>query len=244
MPRIYQPVPLVTDQIISLNENASHHLVRVLRLKEGAPLIVFNGEGGEFSAQLLTVKKNYVTVRIGDFCNQLVESPLQIHLGQGISRGERMDYTIQKAVELGVTEITPLITERCEVRLSEERFAKRVQHWQGIATAACEQSGRHKHVKIATPEPLLVWMLKQQEQSILAFVLHHRTSKKLTEYQQIPKKIALLIGPEGGLSDAEITLAQKYKFHPLQLGPRILRTETAALVAITALQYRWGDMMS
>lgn len=241
IPRIYQPIPLSSNSIIHLDANASNHVVRVLRLTTGAPLILFNGEEGEYTATLINIDKQRAAVKIDAHNAINVESPLHIHLGQGIARGEKMDYIIQKAVELGVTDITPLFTERCEVKLTGERLTKKIHHWQAIAIAACEQSGRTKIATVHPPLSIDQWL--QQQHPGLRFVLHHRAQQKLSATpEKTSTHITLFIGPEGGLSPQEIAAAEQHHFKPLQLGPRILRTETASLVAITALQCYFGDI--
>jgi 16S rRNA (uracil1498-N3)-methyltransferase len=241
IPRIYQPIKLVSDQTIELTKEAANHLVRVLRLPVGAEFRVFNGEGGEYVAKLISISKQQVMAKIAKHFVFQVESPLAIHLGQAIARGEKMDYTIQKAVELGVTQITPLLTERCGVKLSQERWEKRLQHWRAIVIAACEQSGRDQIPLVAEPQLLTQWIA--QAHADLKLILDPEAQQKLANFSQKPKSVNLLIGPEGGFAPAEINLATQNHFLALNLGPRILRTETAALVAITALQCRFGDLV-
>ncbi len=167
------------------------------------------------------------------------ESPLRTHLGQALSRGERMDWAIQKAVELGVSEITPLFTERCEVKLQGERADKRQAHWQQIAVSACEQCGRSSVPVIHPPMALHDWLSALQVD--VRLVLHHRTEQDLQSLPA-PESAALLIGPEGGLSAGEIAQAEQAGFHAARFGPRVLRTETAPVVALTMLQHLWGDV--
>ncbi|CAN5332360.1 16S rRNA (uracil(1498)-N(3))-methyltransferase [soil metagenome] len=238
-PRIYHPHPLTTTTTVSLTANASAHIARVLRLKKGAELILFNGHGGEFDAVIDDVEKHQVYATITHYHDINRESPLYLHLGQGISRGEKMDYTIQKAVELGVQEITPLFTERSEVRLDKERSAKRLRHWEAIIISACEQSGRTHIPIIHEPCELKVWLALQTESLKLMF----HPIATMTLHQLTPaKSIRVVIGPEGGFSDKEITFATTENFSVLQLGPRVLRTETAAVAALCALQCHWGDL--
>lgn len=239
--RIFQAIPLTIDSTVQLDEAATHHLARVLRAKIGDDLTLFNSEGGEFEAKITNIDKKSVTVHIQKWIDRNTESPLELYLAQGISRGEKMDYTIQKAVELGVKKIIPLLTERCNVKLDEERREKRLQHWRSIAIGACEQSGRNY-----VPEVLAPVTLPQFLATIDAdwkFVLAPLADKKLSE-TPIAKnaRVVLLIGPEGGLSDNEIALATKKDFTALNLGPRVLRTETAAVAALTALQFYAGDL--
>ncbi|EKD77804.1 MAG: hypothetical protein ACD_42C00171G0004 [uncultured bacterium] len=224
-----------------LDAGASHHLLQVLRKKVGERFIIFNGQGGEFDATLISSNKKTACVAIGEFHERNTESPLKIHLGQGISRGERMDYAIQKSVELGVAEITPLFTEFCQVQLSENRIEKRVAHWQAIAISAAEQSGRCVVPVVHTPISFLEWI--QKNNSTLKLICCPRQTETLTsENNSTPKNIAIVIGAEGGFSDREIALALQEKFSTFSLGPRILRTETATVVALTLLQEKWGDL--
>lgn len=168
------------------------------------------------------------------------ESPLQIHLGQSLARGEKMDWIIQKAVELGVTHITPLMTERCGLVLSADRLTKRLDHWQKIMINACEQCGRTVIPELYTPVNLVSWL--ETPAADLNLVLHHRATMAIKNLTQTPQTIKILIGPEGGLSDNEIIQATAAKFLGIRLGPRVLRTETAPIAVISALQYHWGDL--
>jgi 16S rRNA (uracil1498-N3)-methyltransferase len=238
-PRIYQPFPLAVQSVLKLDENASHHLARVLRAKIGDSLVIFNGQGGEYSAIITHIDKKNVEVKMETFLPREAESPLKIHLAQGIARGEKMDFIIQKAVELGAASIIPLITERCNVRLDNEREAKRLQHWQSVIISACEQSGRNRLPEIESPRLLKSFL--PQVKADYRFVLTPHVDKKMTAHISRNASIVLLIGPEGGLSDEEVDSAIKNGFIPLNLGPRILRTETAPLAAIATLQARYGD---
>lgn len=237
--RIYQPINLIENQIITLDNHASHHLLNVLRLKSGTTLIIFNGQGGEYQAELINIEKKQAKIKIKNFSAIERESSLHIHLAQGISRGEKMDYIIQKAVELGVTEITPLFTEYGNVHLNEERLKKRVAHWQAIIISACEQCGRNHLPKINLPQRLFNWLPNCHDEFKL--ILDPQANKKISEYNK-QNSVTLLIGPEGGLSDHEIAEAKRNNFLSLKLGPRILRTETAGLAAVAALQALWGDL--
>jgi 16S rRNA (uracil1498-N3)-methyltransferase len=239
--RIFQAKPLTPGGTLELDEQASHHLARVLRANSGDAVTIFNGEGGEYTAEINHIDKKKVTVILGAHHDRDAESPLKLTLAQGISRGEKMDYTIQKAVELGVTQIYPLLTERCNVKLDAERRQKRLQHWQSIAISACEQSGRNRVPEVMAPLTLSKWLAAIQADK--CFVLAPTSAHKLQEISlKNNGSVVLLIGPEGGLSDSEIAEAMQYHFLPLNLGPRILRTETAAVAALTALQCFFGDM--
>jgi len=238
IPRLYIDQPLVLAESVALNENASHYLSKVLRMQEGRELIVFNGRGGEYSAQITEVGKKQVFIQINQFADDNRESALELSLAIGISRGERMDWVLQKATELGVTRIIPLVTERTEVRVKGEKQEKKIQHWQQIIISACEQCQRNLLPVIEEPQHLDEWL--KTVSSDFRFVLHHRNHQEIPASAS-PKSVSVLIGPEGGLTENEITLAEAEKFQSLRLGPRILRTETAPIVAISLVQYLWGD---
>ncbi len=244
-PRIYQAQAFDVGQTQPLSDDAFGHIVRVLRLKNDDDITLFNGiseQQGyfEYQAKLCNVSKKSADVEITakDIVDK--ESPLNIHLGQGISRGERMDFTLQKSVELGVNTITPIFTERCGVKLSGERLEKKHQQWQKIVISACEQSGRCAVPVVKPPMYLADWLA--QESSALKLNLHPRAEHSIMSLPVENQRVRLLIGPEGGLSNDEITSANVAGFHDVLLGPRVLRTETAALTAITALQCRYGDL--
>ncbi len=239
-PRVYSPQNLTVGDCIQLEEGAARHLTSALRMTTGQSVIVFNGKGGEYNGELVAAKKGSATLRITEFKDIDRESPLSIHLAIGISRGERMDWIMQKATELGVTQITPLFTERCEVKLSGDRLHKKVRHWQQVAISACEQSQRNRVPQVNNPVALEQW--QQACEASLKLVLYHRTEKSLGDICQPSGEIVLLIGPEGGLSEREIEQAILLGFLPTAIGPRVLRTETAPLAAISILQTRWGDM--
>lgn len=231
---------MAVGDCIQLETGAARHLTSALRMISGQPVTLFNGAGGEYSGKLVDAKKGKASVAIKSFAETDRESPLSIQLAIGISRGERMDWIVQKATELGVTQITPLFTERCEVKLSGDRLKKKLDHWQQVAISACEQSQRNvvPHIN----EPLAIEKWPQHCDACLKLVLHHRSEQRLTDMAEPRGNIALLIGPEGGLSEREIEQAMSFNFKPLALGPRVLRTETAPLAAIAILQSQWGDM--
>ncbi|AVU78200.1 16S rRNA (uracil(1498)-N(3))-methyltransferase [Pseudomonas sp. Fig-3] len=220
-----------------LPEAQAHYIGRVLRMAEGDAVQVFDGSGQEFRGTLAEVGKKRVLVQLNEQFAGQVESPLRIHLGQGLSRGERMDWAIQKATELGVNEITPIFSERCEVRLKDERADKRLLHWRQVAISACEQCGRST-VPVIHPPLLLADWLKQTDAE-LKLVLHP-VAEPLVSHAR-PSSLAFLIGPEGGLSDAEVAQAGTAGYHAARLGPRVLRTETAPVVALAVAQQLWGD---
>lgn len=243
IPRIFSTEPLAGKTEVQLDEAASRHLVKVLRLGPGRPLILFDGTGGEYEAELLEAGKK-ARAKIGAFSENDRQSPLAITLAIGISRGDRFDWVIQKATELGASTIQPLFTERCEVRLSGERMEKKLGQWQQIAISACEQSARNRIPEILPPQKFTQFLEQSKSDTALKLVLHHRTEVTLAGLEQQagrPEAALLLVGPEGGLSAEEIELAMAQEFYPLRLGPRVLRTETAPVAALSILQFQWGD---
>lgn len=238
-PRFFIQQELAAGAELELSAEAANH-VRVLRLQPGQAITLFNGQGGEYSATLLTLERRRVWVRIETHHAQDAESPLNITLIQGISKGERMDFTVQKAVELGVSTIQPVFTEYTVVQLNSERRSRRQQHWQNIAIAACQQCGRNTIPDILPPLPLQeVWATLPAAQQRL--VLDPEGQQRLRDLT-VASSIALLVGPEGGLSEAEVSAAETEQFSRLRLGPRLLRTETAGPAAIAALQALHGDL--
>ncbi|CNE82931.1 16S rRNA (uracil(1498)-N(3))-methyltransferase [Yersinia nurmii] len=240
IPRIYHPQPLSAHSELALSDDAANHVGRVLRMSEGQSLQLFDGSNQIFSAEIIRVDKKSVRVRLGDAVVEDRESPLNLHLGQVISRGEKMEFTIQKSIELGVNVITPLFSERCGVKLDGERLAKKIQQWQKIAIAACEQCGRNTLPEIREAMQLEAWCAEQDDS--LKLNLHPRASNSINTLPLPVDKVRLLIGPEGGLTADEIEMTSRHGFTDILLGPRVLRTETTALTAITALQVRFGDL--
>lgn len=239
IPRIYTPQQLTEHTIIDLDERAANHVGRVLRMNVGRELILFNGEGPfHFKAIIEQSGKKNVSVQLLDKIITDNESPLNIHLGQALSKGDKMEFTIQKAVELGVTEITPLWTEHCDVKLNQERLEKKHTQWQGIIISACEQCGRNMLPILNPTLKLHDWILQTNGDE--KWVLDPRGISDSTKPESINSAV-IAVGPEGGLSQAEIELACQYGFKSKLIGPRVLRTETAALTAITILQSKWGD---
>ncbi len=238
--RIYQPGPYETGDSIELAAAASLHVGVVLRMQPGETLTLFCGDNREFAATITAVYKKIVVVTIDSVHMVNRESPCSIHLAQAISKGERMELVVQKAVELGVASITPLLTTYCVVRLDAERMAKKQLQWQAIAIAACEQSGRNQLPIIHQACSLDAYVQQCQAQTKL--VLHPNAAKSWRDYTLTHHDIALLIGPEGGLHEDEVALAKTRQFQPLSLGPRILRTETAAIAAISMIQAIGGDL--
>jgi 16S rRNA (uracil1498-N3)-methyltransferase len=238
-PRLYVPEPLRSQTELVLPAEAANHL-RVLRLQVGNPLTIFNGEGGEFSAEVVALERREARVRLLEHRAHEVESPLELTLIQGISKGERMDFTIQKAVELGVSRIAPVFTARSVVQLDGDRLGKREAHWRGIIQSACEQCGRNR-----LPELMPIIGLDQAWQRFnggIRLVLNPEGGVHLQELPLGEQRMALLVGPEGGLTEAEVASAEGCGFSGLRLGPRVLRTETAGLAALAALQTLAGDL--
>ncbi|PSJ45766.1 16S rRNA (uracil(1498)-N(3))-methyltransferase [Zobellella endophytica] len=240
IPRIHEPRPLSPGATLALSEDGANHVGRVLRMQPGQALVLFDGSGGQYDAEITAVDKKSVQVRLGAFRATEVESPLHFHLGQVVSRGEKMEFTIQKSVELGVNLITPLFSSRCGVKLGGERLEKKLQQWQKIAIAACEQCGRNRIPEIRPAMDLSHWLAEESRE--LKLNLHPRAHFSVGTLPPPDAGVRLLVGPEGGLSDDEIALAAASGFVDILLGPRVLRTETAALTAITALQCRFGDL--
>ncbi len=239
IPRIFQDQPLAAGNTVYLDETGIHHIINVLRLKPDAELILFNGDGHDYPCRLLETSRKEARVRIQDCLSVDRESPLVTHLALGISKGERMDYAIQKSVELGVNRITPLITERCVVRLDSKRESKRLLHWQGVIQGACEQCGRAILPKLHTViryEQFLADPLEGQK-----MILDPRSSTNLSLCEK-PQVLILMIGPEGGFSKTERELAYQHNTLGVQLGPRVMRTETAVVAGLTAVQTLWGDL--
>ncbi|AOT07176.1 16S rRNA (uracil(1498)-N(3))-methyltransferase [Pseudoalteromonas luteoviolacea] len=240
IPHIYQPSDLVINQPADLDEDAAGHIARVLRMKEGEHVSLFNGQGGEYLAEITAISKKAVKVTPFEFVDKCIESPLKVHLGQGISRGDKMDFTIQKSVELGVSEITPLFTTRCGVKLSGERLAKKHQQWQKIAISAAEQSGRNFVPVVHPPITLEQWLSQQSEE--LKLTLHPRAEHSIKTLPTPGQGVRFLVGPEGGFTDEEMANTTEQGFVDIKIGPRVLRTETAALTVLSALQLQFGDL--
>jgi 16S rRNA (uracil1498-N3)-methyltransferase len=236
--RLYTNTALQIGNAIELDDNNAHYARSVLRLKNDAPIILFNGMGGEFVGKLLEVSRKSVRVELENFVDRSVESNLKIQLGLGISRGDRMDFSVQKAVELGVTSITPLITERCVVQFKDEKKSQRWQHWQKIIQHAAEQSGRTVLPNFSDISTLNSWVVGQGG---LKVFLDPYAEKNLMQLLPENNSVTLLTGPEGGFSSVERETAKAAGFIPVRLGARILRTETASLAALAAVQMLWGD---
>ena len=240
IPRIFEPTSIELNTSVTLSPDASNHVGRVLRMTPGQAITLFCGDGFDYSATISEVTKKSVQVTINDKTKVENESPLTIHLAQGISRGDKMDFTIQKSVELGITDITPIFTERCGVKLKGERLEKKHQQWQKIAISACEQCGRATVPTIHPPIDFSEFI--QQKTDQLKLNLHPRASISVSGLTLPEQGVRFVIGPEGGLNDQEIEAAADAGYQEILMGPRILRTETAALTLLTALQVQFGDL--
>lgn len=240
IPRIFTDTPLSVGQVTSLDDNAAQHVGRVLRMQPGQELVLFNGNGCDYPATIVEVGKKQVTASVHAETTNATESPLQIVLAQTLSKGDRMDYAVQKATEMGVSRIVPLLSERCDVRLRGDREDKRLRHWRQVAISAAEQCGRARVPEILPVMTLAQWLQYAQDCN-LRLILHHRTEQSLDALAR-PTSVALMIGPEGGFSGAEIETAEDSGFLPVALGPRVLRTETAPVAAIALCQWLWGDI--
>lgn len=239
-PRFYVPVTLAAPATVALPEAAAHHAAHALRLRSGDAVTLFNGTGGEYAARITAIGKRDVTVAVERHHPVERESPLPVTLVQALSSGERMDLTIQKAVELGVARIVPVESERSVVRLKGERAEKRVAHWQQVVISACEQCGRNRIPEVRMISPLDVW-LAAEECDAQRWVLLPGADTALRDLPRPQKPIELLVGPEGGLTNTEAEAARRAGYQPVRLGPRVLRTETAAPALLAAVQALWGD---
>lgn len=239
MPRFYVDFALSTDSVVELPDNVVRHL-NVLRVKNTEEIVLFNGNGKAYPALPEVLEKRRASVRI--LCEEATdnESPLNITLVQAVSSAERMDFTLQKSVELGVAEIRPVISERCVVRLSGERAEKRVARWQEIVVSACEQSGRNIVPKVL-PLTTYVQALQQLPQETTKLLMSLNRAQKLSDVRPQSGKVVFMVGPEGGWTEKEEQQAFDAGFQSVTLGKRVLRTETASLAAIAAMQTLWGD---
>jgi 16S rRNA (uracil1498-N3)-methyltransferase len=245
--RVFVDAPLASGAAVQLPEEAAGHLVRVLRLQAGDAIRLFNGQDGEFDASIESIRKHGATALVGIHHAIERESPLQVTLLQGIARGDKMDLILQKATELGVTAVVPVTTARSSVRLDEKTTQRKHEHWQGVLTSACEQCGRNRIPMLGAASPLLAAVTADQAQLKLLLEPDTHTASLKTLHAaayhtaMMNPTVSLLIGPEGGLDPQEVQLAKQAGFVSCQLGPRVLRTETAALAALAALQALAGD---
>ena len=234
--RLYQNTPFTEGKTAELDSGNSHHLNKVLRFPVGKNITVFNGDGFDYTALVQDSKKT-TSLKVISKARNNTESKLDLTLAQGIAKGEKMDFLIQKAVELGVTRIIPMKLERCVVRLSDEKVQKKIDHWQKIANHACEQSGRSVIVSLSDPLSLEELL---EETNHNGFVLHHRAKISLSQLKET-SKATILIGPEGGLTEKEVSDSEVAGYQSILIGKRVLRTETASLAAIANMQLLWGS---
>ena len=240
--RLFVSGALINGAEIEVDGDQARYLGKVLRARVGDRVTIFNGDGPEWPATITRIGKRSVGLALGESLEAGTESPLKIHLVQGISRGDRMDFVVQKATELGVKRITPVMTEYGVVKLAPERAEKRREHWQKIAVSACEQSGRTRLPLIDTPIPLKNWFGSKPEKVDAELILAPGASTPLASIAAPETKVCVMIGPEGGFSDSEYTDAGVSGFKAVSLGPRILRTESAAIATLAVLQSLWGDL--
>jgi 16S rRNA (uracil1498-N3)-methyltransferase len=239
--RVHVPQPLAAGQRHTIEGDAANHITRVLRLRPGDPLTLFDGRGGEHEARVEGFRKGAVIVEVGDRSAAAVESPLSLTLAQGVSRGERMDWVVQKATELGVTRIVPVLTERTVVKLDAKQGERKLLHWQGIAAAACEQSGRDRIPSVDVALTLAAFFGGVDSRATRV-LLSPAARLRVADLLRPEGDVVVLIGPEGGLTEAEQQAALEAGFVAVRLGPRVLRTETAAVAALTLLQHHFGDL--
>ena len=239
--RIYQSIPLKEGCSIFLDNQVAHHVLHVLRLSINDPITLFNGKGGEYAAFISEISKKTVAVTIKKFQAIEKESPISIHVGQSLIKNDKMDFVIQKTVELGAHFITPLLTERVSTKLTGSLAQKRIEHWQNVIISACEQCGRNTIPVLFPPMKLIDWI--KQTQAALKLILSPDSKNTFNRLEKTQGDIAIAIGPEGGFSPLEIQLSESYHFKSLSLGPRILRTETAAIAAVSILQTKFGDLV-
>jgi len=241
MPRFYCPPPIPQSGSLDLPPDAAHHAARVLRLREGDAVEIFDGKGNECHGVIAELGGKRVVVSTITAIDIDRESPLKVLLAQAMSSSEKMDWVLQKATELGVTEIQPLDTERSVAKLTAERVEKRIEHWRQVAISACEQCGRNVLPQIHAPLDIMVWLQQMQKTADTKFILLPQGTVSLHAQFKPQGRIALLIGAEGGFTQAESDSALRCGFTPIRMGARVLRTETAAIAGLAALQTLWGD---
>lgn len=241
MPRFHCPQPLPVGATVALPEHVVRHL-QVLRMAVGDGITLFNGEGGEFAATLISIDRKQAQAVIDAFSPREVELPYAIRLAQALPEGSKMDWIIEKAIELGAAAIEPLAAQRCVTRLSSERAAKKIDHWQGIVIAASEQCGRNRLAQVAEPADFRNWIAQPREEPRILLTPRAEQSLSAWARSQEPQSLTLMIGPEGGFSEQEEELALARGTLPLSMGSRVLRTETAALAALAALNATWSEM--
>jgi len=239
--RVFIEAPLASGASVKLSGSAANHVMRVLRLRVGEELTLFNGSGGEFAGSIAALAGSSVTIAVGAQRAVGRESPLSLTLAQGVSRGERMDLVMQKATELGVTRVVPVLTERSVVRLDPAQAARKLEHWRAITVSACEQSGRNRPPEVVAPVKLADF-LRNELAPATKLLLSPAASLRIADLPKPQRAVAVLIGPEGGLTHEEQERARAAGFVGVRLGPRVLRTETAALAALALLQQEFGDL--
>ena len=240
--RVFVASPLTPDADVNLPAAAANHVARVLRLRAGAAIVAFDGSGDDYRCEIVAVEGVSVRVRVGPRSPGLPESPLRITLVQAVSRGETMDWTLQKATELGVHTIVPVLSARSVVRLDDRQAESKLRHWRAILAGACEQCGRSIVPEIRQPQELSRYLASSAREG-QRFALSPTGPASLAGLTSVGGRVKLLIGPEGGLDDAELERAATAGFAPVRLGPRVLRTETAGIVALAVLQATWGDLV-
>jgi len=240
-PRFYCPVTLPESGLFELPADAAHHALRVLRLRLNDPVQIFDGDGHACDASIAEISGKHVHVNIFHACKAQVLSPLHIILAQAMCSSDKMDWVVQKATELGAAEVQPVQTQRSVAKLSSERVEKRTEHWRGVVVAACEQSGRNDLMQVHAPVDFSHWLASQRNTPGSKYILLPDGAVALHAQDTPQNPLTLLIGPEGGFSADEALMAKQAGFIPVLLGPRVLRTETAAIAGITALQTLWGD---
>lgn len=238
--RVYVETNLTAGVSVTIGDDSFHHLSHVLKHREGDTIYAFDGNGGYFESTIISKSKRSITLQPEIFVKDNRESGLRLTLAQGVSRGQKMDFTIQKAVELGVYIFVPIMTDRSNVRLDSERSDKRLNHWQKIIISACEQCGRNVLPTILEPVKLEEWV--SVDTNSMRLVLEPESGSSFSDLKHEDADISLICGPEGGLSDNELDICTKSGYLAVSLGPRILRTETAAISALAILQSRWGDI--
>jgi 16S rRNA (uracil1498-N3)-methyltransferase len=242
-PRLYADAALSSGMELELEPRAHRHATQVLRLRPGDRLVLFDGRGSEFAAELIESDRRRSRVRLGEALATLTESPLRVTLIQAVAKGERMDYSLQKATELGVSAIQPVFTARGVVAPTGSRLENRIRHWQGVIVGACEQCGRSRLPELSGPVALADW-LGSGTDALTGFVLDPAANQGLDAAATVTPgpPLYLLVGPEGGLDEEEIASAERRGLTRTRLGPRVLRTETATAAALAVVQSRWGDL--
>ena len=239
--RVYCETDLKPGAEVALPNSAANHVARVLRLRAGAPVVTFDGSGRDYHCEVVAIEGSRVRVRVGEAAEVQRESPLKVTLVQAVSRGERMDLTLQKATELGVRAVVPVLSARSVVRLDARQAVAKLRHWQAVVTSACEQCGRSILPRVHAPLDLDRYLADSSRDG-LRLVPSPGAGESLAGLGQAPTKVELLIGPEGGFEDGELLAAERAGFRPVRLSPRVLRTETAGIVSLAVLQSMWGDL--